>query len=135
MAVCQAEGVPVDDLQRLRQIADTDPSKGGTSLEGLVRAAKAEGFTAAEAVQMDRSAIAELSGPAIAWVDGDHYLAVLRIRRTWIDTVTGTAAQEAIVRDPDHEREEVMPLDTLLSRSGGVFVALGRQSDRQTAER
>jgi len=84
----------------------------GTTLAGLQRAAQSLGLSAT-GVQMDQGALANLSRPAVAWVEGDHYLAVLRVHG---DTAT--------VHDPNKDRKEDVPLADLLARSGGVLLTL-----------
>lgn len=118
MLVCQREHIPAD-LTFLRQSAGTSAAKGGTSLEGLAKAAKALGFTA-QGVQMDRDALANLKTPAIAWVEGNHYIAVLSVQRSLL----GADRDSALIHDPNHDREEVIPLSELLRRSGGVMLTL-----------
>jgi len=115
--LCQAQHVSVT-LEHLRRIAGTRAEDGGTSLEGLARAARDAGFTA-EGVQMDERALASLASPAIAWVDGDHYIAVLGIRHRLFG-----GGNTALIHDPNQRREEVVPLDDLMRRSGGVLLTL-----------
>lgn len=110
LLVCREMGVTAVDLETLRKAAGTKAS--GTSLEGLARAAKGMGLKA-KGVQMDRQALAQLSSPALAWVDGNHYIAVL--------SVSGDAAS---VHDPNTPQKEEMTLDDLLRRSGGVLLTL-----------
>jgi hypothetical protein len=86
----------------------------GTTLAGLEKAAKAKGLKC-EAVQMDLNALKQLPGMGIAWVDGDHYVAVL--------TVFG---EEARIHDPNHENEETIPTETLLRRSGGIVLSISQ---------
>ena len=74
LAVSEKLGVRVT-LAELSRAAGV--TRRGTTLEGLARAARAQGLKA-EGVQMDEKALSRLHTPAIAWVDGDHYLAVWR---------------------------------------------------------
>lgn len=110
LLVCREMGVTAVDLETLRKAAGTKAS--GTNLAGLARAAKAQGLKA-KGVQMDRQALSQLSSPALAWVDGNHYIAVL--------SVSGDAAS---VHDPNKPQKEDMTLDDLLRRSGGVLLTL-----------
>lgn len=64
---------------------------------------------------MDRAALSQLSSPAIAWVDGDHYVAVLSVK-----------GETAIIHDPNQSNEEKITTDELLRRSGGVLLLLSR---------
>lgn len=84
----------------------------GTTLVGLQKAATSVGLKAT-GVQVDRDALAALSHPAIAWVDGSHYVAVL-----------GVNGDTATIHDPNKERKENVPLSDLLGRSGGVLLTL-----------
>jgi hypothetical protein len=86
----------------------------GTRLDALEAAAKSKGLKA-EGVQMDGKALTKLDKPAIAWVDGDHYLAVLSV-----------SGENATVHDPNKPGEEVIPTDTLLRRSGGILLMISR---------
>jgi len=64
---------------------------------------------------VDRAALAELRHPAVAWVDGAHYVAVL-----------GTDDEHATIHDPNQPHEETLPIDELLTRSGGMLLRLSR---------
>ena len=99
-------------VTRLREAAGTTPE--GTTLEGLARAARGLGLKA-EGVQVDREALADLRPPAVAWVDGHHFVAVLH-----------TSDDRVTIHDPNQPREETWPLNELLTRSGGVLLRLSR---------
>ena len=116
LVVCDQLHVPAS-LPRLRALAGTN--RDGTTLAGLVKAARAVGLQA-QGVQMDRDALAHLSGPAIAWVDGNHYVAVPRVN-----------GDNASVHDPNQPGEEEVPLSDLLGRSGGVLVTVEKQVSRR----
>ncbi len=58
-------------VAELRRLAGT--TGYGTNLEGLKKAAEAQGLKA-EGLQVDRDALGNLDSPAILWVDGSHYL-------------------------------------------------------------
>jgi hypothetical protein len=111
LLVCQKLKIPAT-RESLRAAAGT--SANGTSLAGLKKAAESVGLSA-EGVQMDRGALAGLESPAVAWMDGNHYVAVL--------TVHGDAA---LVHDPNKAEAETVPLNKLLARSGGVLLTLKR---------
>ncbi len=114
LIVCERLGVRAE-LAELRRLAGT--TGVGTTLEGLAKAAKAKGLRA-EGVQMNQTALASLSSPAIAWVSGDHYVAVL-----------GGRGGEAEVRDPNAAASERWTLEELVRRSGGVVLRVeGRRS-------
>jgi ABC-type bacteriocin/lantibiotic exporter with double-glycine peptidase domain len=98
------------ELAKLRREASTNSV--GTTLAGMERAAKAEGLKA-EAVQMDLPALKRMEGMGIAWVDGNHYVAALRVEGDF-----------ATIRDPNHETEERIGTEQLLRRSGGIVLRL-----------
>ena len=99
-------------LDALRRQAGT--TAAGTSLAGLARAAQAVGLKA-RGVRVDKEALEQLPDPAVAWVDGDHYVALLSVE-----------GQQATIHDPNQTTEEVLPVTTLLQRSGGVLLTLAR---------
>jgi ABC-type bacteriocin/lantibiotic exporter with double-glycine peptidase domain len=96
----------------LARVAGTN--RFGTTLAGLERAAEAAGLRA-EAVQMDLPALRTMEGMGIAWVDGDHYAAVMSIR-----------GDEARIHDPNQPAEETISTARLLRRSGGIVLTLER---------
>ena len=100
------------DLGELCRQAGT-PAKG-TTMAGLAAAARAHGFVA-KGVQVDPQALSQLDRPALAWVEADHYLAVLSVRDG-----------QATIHDPNTNREEVIPARELWSRCGGVLLTLAR---------
>jgi hypothetical protein len=104
------------DVATLAKVAGTDAN--GTNLEGLVKAAKTIGLKA-EGVQMDRDALARLATPAVAWWEGNHFVAVLRISE---NAFTGEVS--AIVHDPNEKEAKPLPLDKLLAQSGGILLVL-----------
>jgi hypothetical protein len=109
LLVCQSLNIPAT-LPQLTRVAGTTDQ--GTTLKGLAKAADAVGLKA-KGVQMDENALARLSTPAVAWVEGNHFVAVLRVHG---DSVT--------VRDPSAKEKEVLPLRELIARSGGVMLLL-----------
>lgn len=126
LAVCRETGAACPSLSELRRLAGTTPS--GTSLAGMEKAAKAAGFAGARGVQMDLDALSHLSAPALAWVDGNHYVAVLSVNER---------REGAVVLDPNTEvggkpgKEESVALKDLLARSGGILLTLERRPTKQ----
>jgi len=92
----------------------------GTTLAGLERAARSYGLKT-EGVQMDRNALAHLRTPALAWWQGDHFVAILSVRTS---PVTGQST--ATIHDPNQNNEEEKPLGELLAQSGGVLLTIAR---------
>lgn len=111
LIVCEKLGVGAN-LDELRRLAGTTGT--GTTMEGLAKAARANGLVA-EGVQMNRAALSALDRPAIAWVGGDHYVAVL-----------GVHDGKAEARDPNVASPTSMPVEELLRRSGGVVLRVER---------
>ena len=99
-------------LDTLRTQAGT--TAAGTSLAGLARAAQAVGLKA-KGVRVDKPALEQLAAPAVVWVDGNHYVALLSV-----------AGQRATIHDPNQQAEEVLPVTQLLQRSGGILLTLSR---------
>ncbi len=113
--LCQSQHVPAN-LTDLTRAAHT--STDGTSMEGLAAAAQTVGMRA-KGVQVDKDALARLDSPAIAWVDGNHYIAVLSVHdNPW----TGKAM--ATIHDPNHPGKEEMAQSDLLRRSGGILLTV-----------
>ncbi|HLJ57157.1 MAG TPA: cysteine peptidase family C39 domain-containing protein, partial [Chthonomonadaceae bacterium] len=103
-------------LPELRKAAGTDAQ--GTTLAGLKRAA--EGLRMkAEGVQAGREALSRLPTPALAWVRGDHYIAVLAVRG---EGESGTA----VIHDPNEPAERTIAQERLLQMSGGYLLTLRR---------
>lgn len=109
LLACQALGTPAT-LDELRRQAGT--TAAGTSLRGLAQAAKDHGLRAT-GVQVDLPALEQAATPAIAWVDGNHYVALLSVE-----------GRQATVHDPNHPQKEVLSTRALLQRSGGVLLTL-----------
>lgn len=105
-------------LEKLTQQAKPDPQ--GTSLAGLRTAAQSVGLKAT-GVQVDREALARLKTPAVAWWQGNHFVAVLQVRESLWD---GT--RSALIHDPNEKEAKTVPLDTLLAQSGGILLVLTR---------
>jgi hypothetical protein len=98
------------EVSELRKSAGT--SGEGTSLAGLEKAAKSIGLKA-ESLQVDKDALAQIQTPAVAWLDGNHFVALLAVSR-----------DSATLHDPNDNLEKEMPLGELLSRSGGIVLTL-----------
>jgi len=99
-------------LQALTAAAGT--STNGTNLKGMVDAAHAVGLKA-DGIQADEAALSNLRKPAVAWVDGDHYVAVLSV-----------SDAGAVIHDPNRASEETIPVDNLWGRSAGILIELSR---------
>jgi ABC-type bacteriocin/lantibiotic exporter with double-glycine peptidase domain len=119
LLVAQQIGIPhPPSLADLTRIAGVQ--QDGASMAGMVAAAKAMGLHAT-GVQMDAEALANLANlhtPALAWVDGNHYVAVLNVTT---DIVGVTSAR---IHDPNKADAETMTIPELLRRSGGVLLLL-----------
>jgi hypothetical protein len=113
--VCQQLGVSVSG-ERLRQLAGTTAK--GTSMEGLAKAAKALGLKAA-GVQISREALAQIETPAIAWVNGNHYIAALSVRG---EGEQGTA----VIHDPNAASEQTISQEQLLRQCTGYLLLVHR---------
>ncbi|MBC8143529.1 MAG: hypothetical protein H7Y38_19030 [Armatimonadetes bacterium] len=112
--VCRENNVPAS-LSVLTKAAGTRPGVG-SNLAGLSRAARTVGYDA-RGVQVDADALRRVKTPALAWVDGNHFVAVTAIEK---DTAT--------VYDSNKTGKEKIALDTLLARSGGIMLLLSRPS-------
>ena len=111
LMLCPQLGVRTT-LDTLRRQAGT--TAAGTTMKGLARAAKSVGLKA-QGINMDKQALKQLSDPAIAWYDGNHYVALLSID-----------GEQATIHDPNKPNEEVLPINELLGRSGGFLLTLSR---------
>jgi ABC-type bacteriocin/lantibiotic exporter with double-glycine peptidase domain len=85
-------------------------------MAGLAKAARAHGLKAT-GVQVDREALRTFHPPALAWVDGNHYVAVL-----------STGGDRAVIYDPNETKETPIETEELLRRSGGVLLLLSQGS-------
>ncbi len=109
--VCQKLGVSTS-VERLRQLAGTTDK--GTSMAGLAKAAEAVGLKA-EGMQVSREALAEIELPAIAWVNQNHYVALL--------SVQGEGEQAtATIHDPNATEEQTLDREQLLRMSSGYLL-------------
>lgn len=117
--VCREIDVPAS-LSALTKAAGTRPGVG-SNLAGLTQAANSVGLSA-KGVQVDANALRRMPTPALAWVDGNHFVAVTRIQ-----------SDSATVHDPNGTGKEEVALDTLLRRSGGILLLLERDKDARNA--
>ena len=113
LLVCDTLQVPAS-LRQLTKVAGT--TKEGTTLAGLEKAAKSVGLQAT-GVQMDRDALKHLTQSAVAWLDGNHYVAVLAVDG---DTAT--------IHDPNDKETKQITTSDLLIRSGGILLTLSPTS-------
>ena len=111
LLLCPQLGVRTT-LDALRRQAGT--TARGTTMSGLAAAARSVGLKA-QGVQMDRQALGQVSDPAVAWVDGNHYVALLSV-----------SDGQATIHDPNKPEEEVISTNELLGRSGGFLMTLSR---------
>ncbi len=113
LAVCQRLGVTTtkDDLARL---ADTDAT--GTTMMGLAQAAKAKGLKT-EGLWVDAQAFQHTRLPALAWVNGNHWVAVFKVHR---DTVT--------LFDPAKNKEETVGFPDFQQRWDGHLLRVWKPS-------
>lgn len=109
--VCERLGVHTS-LPDLQRAAGT--TRQGTSLEGLAKAAQKVGLKT-EGLQVSRQALAHVDMPAIAWVNENHYIAVLS---TQGEGEQGTA----VVHDPNSGGEQTISQERLLSQCSGYLL-------------
>jgi hypothetical protein len=103
-------------LPALRKLAGTTGQ--GTTLAGLAQAARALGLKA-EGVQVSREALPQIRMPALAFVNGSHFAAVLALQG-------GGETATATVHDPNRAREETVPQERLLRLSSGYLLLVHR---------
>ncbi len=115
LMVCQQQGISTS-LIHLRQVAGTTPA--GTSLAGLERAAHAVGLKA-EGVQVSRAGLGEADMPALAYVNGNHFIAVLSVQGRGDDAT-------ATVHDPNNVREQTIGQERLLRLCSGYLLLTHR---------
>jgi ABC-type bacteriocin/lantibiotic exporter with double-glycine peptidase domain len=87
-------------------------------MAGLSVAAKAAGLQA-EGVQVSREALPDQDMPAIAYVNNNHFIAVLSVQG---NGDSGTA----IIHDPNSAGEEIIPQERLLRLCSGYLLLLRR---------
>jgi len=79
-------------------------------------AAKAVGLKA-EGVQVSREALPDQPLPAIAYVNGNHFIVVLKLEG-------GGDKATATVHDPNEAQEQTIPQEQLLRLSSGYLLLL-----------
>lgn len=87
-------------------------------MAGLMAAAKGVGLKA-EGVQVSREALSRVEMPALAWVDQNHYVAVLSISG---EGDSGTA----VIHDPNANSTVTIPQEQLLRLCGGYLLLVHR---------
>jgi ABC-type bacteriocin/lantibiotic exporter with double-glycine peptidase domain len=115
LLLCQKLGVKTS-LATLQQTAGTTAQ--GTTLAGLQQAAQKLGLQA-EGVQVSRDALPDTALPAIAWMNRDHYVALLAL------SGSGESAT-ATIHDPNKAGEETLSQEQLLQRCGGYLLLVHR---------
>lgn len=113
--VCERLGVQAS-LPALRQMAGTTAQ--GTSMAGLANAAAKVGLNT-EGMQVSREALARVETPAVAWVNQNHYIAVLSLDG---DGQNATA----LVHDPNAPNEQNISQERLLRMCGGYLLRVHR---------
>lgn len=111
LLLCPQFGIHTS-LVSLRRMAGTTPK--GTTMAGLAHAATLLGLKA-KGVQVDKQALTQISLPAIAWYDSNHYVNLLSV-----------SDDQATIRDPNKPKEEAIPTNELLGRSDGILLTLSR---------
>jgi ABC-type bacteriocin/lantibiotic exporter with double-glycine peptidase domain len=84
----------------------------------LAKAARTLGLKA-EGVQVSREALAQVETPAVAWVHGNHYIAVLAVQG---EGEQGTA----LIHDPNAPSEQTIPQEQLLRQCSGYLLLVHR---------
>ena len=106
------------DLSTLRKSRETLLPRA-QHWRGLETAAKSLGF-GTEGVQTGREALPTLQLPAIAWWQGNHYVALLSAQGKGDEgTVT--------IRDPNKDREETMSAESFLRKSAGYLLLIHKK--------
>ncbi len=109
--VCQKLGVSTS-VETLRQLAGTTAK--GTSMAGLAKAAEAVGLKA-EGVQVSREALAEIEMPAIAWVNQNHYVALIAVQGEGEHST-------ATIHDPNTAQVQALDREQFLRMSSGYLL-------------
>ena len=102
------------NLEALKSAGATNGK--GTTLAGMAKAAQSAGWKT-EGVQASREALPDLALPAIAWVDGNHYVSLLEMHGRGAD---GTA----LIQDPSQTNPETISQEKLLQRCGGYLLLM-----------
>ena len=112
---CRKLGVAAS-VEQLRQAAGTTAQ--GSSMAGLAKAAKSVGVEA-EGVQVSREALNEVETPAVAWVNQNHYVALLAL------SGEGERAT-ATIHDPNDAAEKTITREQFLRLCNGYLLLLKR---------
>jgi len=115
LLVCQKLGVKTS-VETLRSTAGTTAE--GTTMAGLQQAAQKIGLKA-EGVQVSREALPDTSPVAIAWMNRNHYAALLALSGRG-DTATAT------IHDPNRPASETISQEQFLQRCGGFLLLVHR---------
>lgn len=115
-SLCEAAGRRTG-LQELKQLCKTDTH--GTTLEGLVNAARAQGLRVAPA-QVDHWYLRRHRPAGLAWVDGNHYVAFF----------PGSTPDQFWLADPNLPQRQTITAASLRERSQGI-VLLAAWGDRK----
>jgi len=115
LLVCEKLGVHTT-LPLLQQGAGTTAQ--GTSMAGLTTAAQKVGLTA-EGVQVSREALPEQPLPAIAYVNGNHFIVVLKLQGEG-ENATAT------IHDPNDASAVSISQEQLLRQCSGYLLLLHR---------
>ncbi|HLJ66444.1 MAG TPA: cysteine peptidase family C39 domain-containing protein [Chloroflexota bacterium] len=115
LLVCDKLGVHTT-LKALESAAGSIDGK--TSMAGLKRAAEGLGLKAS-GIQAGREALPTLRTPALAWVHGNHYIAVLEMRGAG---ESGTV----LIHDPNEADEATIAQERFLQMGGGFLLTLRR---------
>ena len=113
LLVCRQLGVRTT-VEALSKQAGTNAQ--GTSLEGLAIAAKSVGLKA-EGVQVSREALPKTDTPALAYVNGNHFVALLSLHGSG-ENATAT------IHDPNAAGEETISQERLLRLCSGYLLLL-----------
>ena len=111
LLACEQLGVKAT-LPQLRQLAGT--TQQGSSVEGLAQAAKAVGLQA-EGVQVSREALPDVDMPALAYVNGNHFVLV--------EKMLGRGESGTVrLHDPNHAQEDTISQERLLRLCSGYLL-------------
>ncbi len=112
LAVCQRLGVTATK-EELSRLAGTDAT--GTTMAGLAKAAKAKGLKT-EGLWVDETAFQHTRLPALAWVNGNHWVAVFEVNRG-----------QVTLFDPAKEKEETVGLPDFQQRWDGHLLRVWQE--------
>ena len=101
-------------------VMDCDPAAettgNGSTMSGLTKAVESVGLKA-EGVQVNLEALGEVEMPAIAWVNHNHFVAVLASH-------SEGANASIIIHDPNKLKEETVSNEQLLRMCGGYMLLI-----------